>query len=41
MVGASGVKSIVNLPLTDDEAKLLKAKIDTLTGNYDALELRK
>ncbi len=40
-VGASGVKSVVKLPLTDDEAKLLKEKIDTLTGNYDALELRK
>ena len=41
VVGATGVKSIVNLPLTDDEAKLLKEKIDTLTGNYDALGLRK
>ena len=41
IVGATGMKKIVKLPLTDDEAKLLKEKIDTLTGNYDALELRK
>lgn len=41
VVGATGIKSIVDLPLVEDEAKLLKEKIDTLTGNYDALELRK
>lgn len=41
IVGANGLEKIVNMPLTDAEAKLLKEKIDTLTANYDALELRK
>lgn len=41
IVGASGLKKVVKLPVTDDEAKFFKSKIDTLTGNYDSLELRK
>lgn len=41
LVGSSGFQKIINLPLTDAEAKLLKEKMDTLTANYDALELRK
>ncbi len=40
MVNASGLKKVVELPLTDAEQKLFDEKIASLDGTYNALELR-
>ena len=41
MVGGSGIKKVVELPITEDEKALLKEKVASLNATYDALEIRK
>lgn len=41
MVGGSGIKRIVELPVTKEEQELLNRKVASLNATYDALEIRK
>ena len=41
VVNASGLKKVVELPLTDCEQKLFSEKIASLDGTYQALELKR
>ena len=41
MVGGSGFKKIIELPLTEAEQKILNEKIASLDATYEALEVRK
>ena len=40
MVGGSGFKKVIELPLTDAEKKLFDEKIASLDATYNALEVR-
>ncbi len=40
MVNASGLKKVVELPLTDEEQKIFNEKIASLDATYQALEVR-
>lgn len=41
MVGGSGLKKVVELPITEEEQTLFSEKIASLSATYDALEIRK
>lgn len=40
IVGSNGLEKIVELPLTEEENKLLAEKVASLSGTYDALGIR-
>ncbi|MBR5900360.1 MAG: hypothetical protein IKZ38_03090 [Clostridia bacterium] len=40
MVGASGLIKVVELPLTEEENKILAEKVASLDATYKALELK-
>ena len=41
MVGSNGLEKVVELPLTDEEKKLMDEKVLSLNSTYDALDVRK
>ena len=40
VVGGSGIKKVIELPIADEEKELLSAKVAMLNATYDALEIR-